>query len=232
MGCRGKRARCPGKWMAGTHILIAGAGIIGLTLALELRTRGSLVTVLERDAALAHASSAAAGMLAVEDPHNPPALLPLSRYSGSLYPAYLHQIHELSGVHVPIQTERTIQHLENGESIHLDEHSIDPRQLGPALLQAVVASGVIVVEGTKLPVNTVPQGTSVVVHATGAWFDGGRVFPRKGQMARVRLPAGLDLREVHRSDRAYVVPRTKGPQAGTALIGATVEDAVFDVSTH
>lgn len=218
--------------MAGTHIVISGAGIIGLTLALELRTRGFFVTVLERDRALAHASSAAAGMLAVEDPHNPPALLPLSRYSSSLYPAYLGQIEGLSGIRVPIQTDRTVQHLEDGSAVILGELSIDPRQLGPALLKAVVASGARVIEGAEFAGGSLPEGVESVVHATGAWFDqGGRVFPRKGQMARVRLPAGLDLREVHRGEHAYVVPRTSGPQAGTALVGATVEDAGFDLST-
>jgi glycine oxidase len=50
-------------------------------------------------------------------------------------------------------------------------------------------------------------------------------------MLRVRIPAGLRLEEVHRSEQVYIVPRTQGPQAGTALIGATVEDAGFDVST-
>jgi glycine oxidase len=58
------------------------------------------------------------------------------------------------------------------------------------------------------------------------------VMPRKGQMLRVTMPEGLALTEVHRSERVYVVPRTRGPQAGTALIGATVEDAGFDVSTN
>jgi len=52
-------------------------------------------------------------------------------------------------------------------------------------------------------------------------------------MLRVQLPPGLQgLREVHRSDEIYIVPRTLGPQAGTALIGATIEDAGFDTSTH
>ena len=54
-----------------SDILIAGGGIIGLSLALELHARGAQVTVLERDTAMSHASTAAAGMLAAEDPHNP-----------------------------------------------------------------------------------------------------------------------------------------------------------------
>lgn len=53
-------------------------------------------------------------------------------------------------------------------------------------------------------------------------------------MLRVRPRAGLQLREVHRSEHIYIVPRTSGAQAGTALIGATVEDTGFDarLSVH
>ncbi len=52
-------------------ICIAGAGIIGLSLALELQHRGARVTVLDQGAPLAEASTAAAGMLAADDPAQP-----------------------------------------------------------------------------------------------------------------------------------------------------------------
>jgi glycine oxidase len=48
-------------------------------------------------------------------------------------------------------------------------------------------------------------------------------------MLRVQLPPHLPLQQVHRSSSIYVVPRTHGPQSGTALIGATDEDAGFDL---
>ncbi len=66
-------------------VLIAGAGVVGLSLALELRRRGASVVVLDIGAAARQASWAAAGMLAVEDPYHPTALRPLARYSGSIY---------------------------------------------------------------------------------------------------------------------------------------------------
>jgi len=46
------------------EICIAGAGIIGLSLALELHHRGASVAVLDQSTPLSEASSAAAGMLA------------------------------------------------------------------------------------------------------------------------------------------------------------------------
>src|SRR3978361_345512 len=100
-----------------TDVLIAGAGIIGLSLALELHSRGLQVTVVERDTALSHASTAAAGMLAVHDSHNPCALYPLSHLSAELYPAFLNRIAEMSGERVPFQTKTTIQQ-ETGKPTH------------------------------------------------------------------------------------------------------------------
>jgi glycine oxidase len=229
-------------------ILIAGAGIIGLSLALELHTRGYRVTVLERDTALTHASTAAAGMLAALDPHNPPALLPLSTYSLTLYPNFLDRIQRLSGLSVPFQTQTTLQHLPTGEILTLAEHSLDPRQLAPALLAAVRATSIDLREHTPLHVAcetnhsitaTNKSGLSLtaqhLIFTMGAWSPGAPIpiAPCKGQMLRVQLPPSLaNLREVHRNEHIYIAPRTQGPQAGTALIGATIEDAGFDTTTH
>ena len=231
-------------------ILIAGAGIIGLTLALELTFRGAQVTVLERDTALSHASAAAAGMLAAEDPHNPPALAPLAKLSLHLYPKLLARLESLSGIAVPFQTDTAVQYLADGPSVRLAENSLDPRQLGASLLAAVRATSIDLREHTgDLDLSDSPDAIYVrdsagiefcaprLVHANGAWFRGNQsgnqiIVPRKGQMLRVRIPSSLSLAEVHRSEHIYIVPRTSGPQAGTALIGATVEDAGYDIATY
>src|ERR1700759_5696985 len=90
-------------------ICIAGAGIIGLSLALDLHHGGVRVTVLDQATPLAEASTAAAGMLAAHDPHNPPQLRPLAELSLSLYPNFLDRLHILSGIRVPFQTLATLQ---------------------------------------------------------------------------------------------------------------------------
>lgn len=222
-------------------VLIAGAGIIGLSLALELHRRGAQVTVLERDTSYRQASHAAAGMLAAEDPHNPPALLPLAKQSLELYPSYLSRLEAVSGFRVPYQTSITHQHLTDGSNTRLHEHSLDPRQLGNALLAAVRSTTIDLRENVgELELadddNLIhvrdaygdELAAPYLVHATGAWFrPGNLVQPRKGQMLRVRYEGT----EVHRSEQVYIVPRTQGPQAGSALIGATVEAAGFDTTT-
>jgi glycine oxidase len=150
--------------MQHTDICIAGAGIIGLSLALELHHRGLRVTVFDRATPLAEASTAAAGMLAAHDPDNPLQLRPLAELSLSLYPDFLDRLHTLSGIRVPFHTHATLQalpphiaadniltanelanllpalHPGDHRFLLLDEHSLDPRELAAALLAAVHAT--------------------------------------------------------------------------------------------
>ncbi|HTV09564.1 MAG TPA: FAD-dependent oxidoreductase [Candidatus Aquilonibacter sp.] len=222
---------------------IAGAGIIGLSLALELNARGASVAVLDARAALGGASTAAAGMLAADDPHHPPQLHQLARYSVSLYDRFLANIAQRSGLAVPYQTHTTIQYQDDGSSLTLAEKSVDPRQLAAAALEAARRSGIRLIEhcrelqldedasGIRVqPLHGSPLHARSLVHASGAWYRGTpAIAPRKGQMLRVGIPASMPLHAVHRSSSIYIVPRTHGPQAGSALIGATEEDAGFDV---
>ena len=260
---------------SGHDICIAGAGIIGLSLALELHHRGARVTVLEQSTPLSEASTAAAGMLAAGDPHNPPLLRPLADLSLSLYPAFLDRLNILSGIRVPFQTHITLQALRSGftsttseltaaELAHLlpalnpghhrfivlDEHSLDPRQLATALLGAVHACTIDLrpntpVLSTRFINNTVEiQTPASILHAkqfvncTGAWasitspLPHLQVEPKKGQMLAVSLTPSLPLHIVVRTPRIYIVPRLSGPNAGRAIIGATIEEAGFDKTLH
>jgi len=149
-------------------LCIAGAGIIGLSLALEMAARGATVTVLDAGPPLVQASTAAAGMLAAADPENPLQLAPLAGLSLSLYPVFLNRIRQISGIAVPIQTTRTLQALPphhtnthpvltaaelttmvpalatgTNRFLTLTEDSLDPRQLAAALLTAVANAKVI-----------------------------------------------------------------------------------------
>ena len=157
-----------------TEVAIAGGGIIGLALGLELRLRGMSVAVLERGQAMRAASWAAGGMLAVYDPQNPFALMPLARRSGQLYPDWLRRIEELSGLPVPMRTHEALQWV--GMDVHdgiatvedirrlapglrelegvpfrlLDEASVDPRDLCAALPKAFTAAGGRLLEGCSV----------------------------------------------------------------------------------
>ena len=258
-------------------VCIAGAGIIGLSLALELHRRGHRVTVLDQSTPLAEASSAAAGMLAAADPHIPPALRPIADLSLKLYPGYLDRLYSLSGIQVPFQTHATLQALPSGvltsnnsltheeltrllpalapgdhHFVLLDEHSLDPRQLSTALIAAIRDTTIDLRSNTPVistrstnhskddavEINT----PTTVLHAaqfidcTGAWatttsaLSHIKVVPRKGQMLSVALLFSLPF--IVRSSDIYIVPRITGPNAGRAIIGATIEDAGFDKTVH
>ena len=252
-------------------VCIAGAGIIGLTLALALHRRKLSVCVLSSGDAMTEASTAAAGMLAVDDPENPPELHALARFSRTLYPALLTSLHSVSTTAVAFQTHRTIQAISphhpawNSAATSLQsllpsaspggarflafgEESLDPRELAPALVTAVLASPVQLQTNTPvLSVSETPASVLVTtasgtleadhfVDCTGAWslssaqLPSLRVVPRKGQMLTVPTPAVLAPGIVVRSHEIYLVPRLHGPRSGHTVIGATVEDVGFDRS--
>jgi glycine oxidase len=79
-------------------ILIIGGGIIGLSLAIELKLRGASVTVLSRNCQEA-AARAAAGMLAPQAEEIPPSpMLDLCLKSRSLYPDWITKLESLTGL--------------------------------------------------------------------------------------------------------------------------------------
>jgi glycine oxidase len=116
-------------------VIIAGAGLIGVSIALELGRRGAQVLVLDRGEPGRESTSAAAGMLAAADPETPKALRPLSNVSAQLYPEFVAQIEGASGINVDFRQQGTIQ-LSNRASLAAPFHSIslaELKRLEPAL---------------------------------------------------------------------------------------------------
>jgi glycine oxidase len=189
---------------------IAGGGIIGLSLGLELRRRGLSVVVVERQQAMSSASWAAGGMLAVHDPQNPAALLPLSLRSWELYPGYLERIEELSGRKVPLRTRRAMQYTDparkdgshSGEPVTaaeiqefapgldtaghifewLEEGSLDPNDLREALPTAFLAAGGTLLEETEM-LSVESGANGVVVETTRQRISAGMFVNCRGAWA-------------------------------------------------
>jgi glycine oxidase len=90
-------------------VIISGAGIIGVSLALELRECGAQVLILEKGDPGSEASSAAAGMLAPADPATPPALRPLAMASAKMFPAYVQKLEAAANMQVDFRRLGTIE---------------------------------------------------------------------------------------------------------------------------
>jgi glycine oxidase len=161
-------------------VIVVGGGIIGLTLSISLRKRGVRVLVVERGEPGREASYAAAGMLADCILEAPAALQPLATASARMYPEFVHELQDESGMKLDLRDEGTLLFVppedftelpqfcaENplpaplaelepalADTKHpvayLKERSIDPRTLVAAALKAAKHRGVDISSGTSV----------------------------------------------------------------------------------
>ncbi|MBZ5504468.1 MAG: glycine oxidase ThiO [Acidobacteriia bacterium] len=115
--------------------IIAGAGIIGVSLALELQERGARVLVLDSGEPGHEASSAAAGMLAAFDPETLPALRPLAVESARMFPEYVRKLEAAAQMQVDFRRMGTIAFLETASTPpeHKSLSTHDLERLEPSL---------------------------------------------------------------------------------------------------
>ncbi len=240
-------------------VIIVGGGIIGLSLAIELRKQSVRVLVVERGEPGREASHAAAGMLADEDFEDSSPLKAVATASAHIYPEFVHELQDESGINCDLRDQGTLkpasspdqrdEELEpalaasNFSFNYLKERSVDPRALTAAALKAAkhrevdISSGSEVVEVMFSAGKTAGVRTSkttyyapIVVNCAGAWA---------GQFGPVRIPArpvkGQILCVVHGPPLRHVIRSSDVyivPRSdGRIVIGSTVEEAGFDKRT-
>jgi len=115
--------------------IIAGGGIIGLSLAIALRKRGATVLLVERGQPGHEASHAAAGMLANCGSETPPALRELAAASAAMYPEFVLELQDESGVHIDLRDHGTILLLSPEPKPHLYDEQVGAESLTPARLR-------------------------------------------------------------------------------------------------
>ena len=170
-------------------VIIIGGGIIGLSLSIALRKRGARVLVVERGEPSREASYAAAGMLVECSLETPALLQPLATASARMYPEFVHELQDESGVDVDLRDAGTIlfpppEHVHeragfSAESllpaplaqlepalgdvtrpaIFLQERSVDPRALGAAAVKAAKHRGVDVSSGSEVTEILISDGS-------------------------------------------------------------------------
>jgi glycine oxidase len=137
--------------------VIAGGGLIGGAIALELALAGVRVAIFELGEPGREASWASAGILspAPENPATIP-LVPLGKASMSLYPQFVARVEEISGQEVGFRAKGTVEALFSRDaarelSTHVALHhgwglraeaisAVDARELEPALSPEVEAA--------------------------------------------------------------------------------------------
>jgi glycine oxidase len=144
--------------------VVVGAGVIGLSVAFELRRRGAEVVVVEAAAAAATgATNVAAGMLAPvgELDFGEPALLEINLRSAGMYPGFISAVEDLTGLdtdyrrpggmHVALDRDEAAELkrvLDLQISLGLDSKWLGPgasRELEPGLHPGL--NGSVLVEG-------------------------------------------------------------------------------------
>ncbi len=187
--------------MESPDIIIAGAGIIGISLALELRERGAAVLVLDRQEPGREASSAAAGMLAATDPETPALLRTLALEGARLYPEFVQKIENASGITVDFRRQGTIAlgeeptaageyrplspdelrraepHIEAGglPACFVAEDSLDPALLMHAALAAAQKSGIEVRSGVHVQSMKPAGDQAEIITGQGRFVAGAAV---------------------------------------------------------
>jgi glycine oxidase len=89
-------------------VIVIGGGIIGLSLAIELRKRGATVLIVERGEPAREASHAAGGMLVDCPLETAAALQALATASARMYPEFVHEVEVESGMKVDLRDRGTI----------------------------------------------------------------------------------------------------------------------------
>ena len=92
--------------------IIVGAGIIGLSLAIELRKQGLRVLVVEKGEPGREATWAAGGMLVDRPAETLPGLRELATASARMYPEFVHQLEDESGLKIDLRSVGTLEFLD------------------------------------------------------------------------------------------------------------------------
>ena len=171
-------------------VIIGGGGIIGLSLAIELRKQDAQVLIVERGQPGREASHAAAGMLADSEVEG--SLKSLAQASARMYPEFVHELQDESGINCDLRDQGTLQftsaldHLltEIGSPdltqkeiadlepalapstvpiVHLEERSLDPQSLTAAALKAAKHRGVDISSGSEVVEVILSEGQAAGV---------------------------------------------------------------------
>jgi len=204
-------------------VIVIGAGLIGVSLAIELRKHGAAALVVERGEPGREASQAAGGML-VDCPWETRApLQALASASARMYPEFAYELEVESGMKVDLRDQGTILFLsaedraaagelptakldeldpaltESGihdEAVYLKERSVDPRALVAAAIKTAEHRGVDFSSGDPVTGISFSDGRTSGITTTKTSFLAGKVVNCAGAWSGRIGPHALPTRPV------------------------------------
>ena len=216
-------------------VLIIGGGIIGLSLARELRKQGASVLVVERGEPGREASHAAGGMLANCGDETPSVLQTLATASAEMYPEFVHELQDESSENVDLRSQGTVlfpdpnhdpkqipgshplpaplAELEPSLSVSaqtpvfLKERSVCPRALTRAALKAAKHRGVDISSGTYVLSVDHAEEKIVGVTTDKTSYRAGKVVNCAGAWAGQIAPHPLPTRPVKGQMLCFAMPK-------------------------
>jgi len=206
-------------------VIVAGGGVIGLSLAIELRKRGARVLIVERGAPGREASHAAGGMLVDSPAETAPALQPLAAASAHLYPEFVHELEVESGLHADLRDFGAIAFPASGDAhrwesrhsplstkqladlepalahrdslaFYLQERSVDPRGITAAALQTARRRGVDISSGDAVIAVNLSDGQVSGVTTVKTFFPAEKVVNCAGAWSGQIAPYAFPTRPV------------------------------------
>jgi glycine oxidase len=214
--------------------IVIGAGIIGLSLAIELRKAGMSVLVVERGEPGREASWAAGGMLADCGLEIPAALQPLATCSAGMYPEFVHELEDESGLKIDLRDVGTLLFLNSGAdpqlvdslplpspladlepalrvpvgtALYLKERSVDPRGLTVAAVAAARHRGVEFAFGDQVLEVEIADGRAAGVRTTETRLAAGAVINCAGAWAGQIGPHNFPTRPVKGQMLCVAMPK-------------------------
>jgi glycine oxidase len=212
--------------MKNWDVIVIGGGIIGFSLAIELRKKGSSVLVVERGEPGREASYAAGGMLADCTIETPSALQPLATASARMYPEFVHELQVESALPVDLRDQGAIvfpppEHVyerpgftlakllpaplaelepalaePNRPAFYVKERSVDPRGLTAAALAAAKRRGVDISSGDAVTAVNLSDGRVSGVTTKRTSFHAPKVVNCAGAWAGQIAPHAFPTRPV------------------------------------
>jgi glycine oxidase len=218
--------------------IVVGGGVIGLSVALELRRAGAEVALIDKGEPGREASHAAGGMIADLDPSLPETLRALAHASAKMYPEFIRTLEDESRLRIDFRTNGTLEFVEHavdesdavrklstGEVHELEnaiepphdpayfmkENVVDPRELVAALLAAARHHQVEVVTGSPVVEVTTEHGAVVGVRTQRAAYTAKAIVNCAGAWAAQIAPLAIPTRPVKGHMLSMIFPEATEP---------------------